>query len=211
MGDSEDEQSLGVGLTLEVRLPCECPLFGYTGNIIMANRHVVDDRCRSEFVIRTEDPLENVICRTPTHSHDTLCVCHTFYDHGAIPTFDRVCEGCLTITAYLDDDVDTGALLTDLNQVSSQVDVLDVVPGGMGHPCDDRVSIGVGELTTKQRQALELAVEHEYYGNPRGADLQTMADELDVSRQALAHRLRAAEGKIFDQLFADRRGNSTVT
>jgi predicted DNA binding protein len=53
-----------------------------------------------------------------------------------------------------------------------------------------------------------LAVEHEYYGNPRGANLETMAEELSVSRQALAHRLRAAEGKIFDQLFATRQRES---
>lgn len=45
-------------------------------------------------------------------------------------------------------------------------------------------------LTPKQREALVLAHEAGYYEEPRGADLEALADRLGISRPAFAARLR---------------------
>ncbi|WP_135830285.1 helix-turn-helix domain-containing protein [Halorussus halobius] len=47
-------------------------------------------------------------------------------------------------------------------------------------------------LTPEQREALVLAYEAGYYDQPRGTDLDALASELDISRQAFAARLRRA-------------------
>ena len=48
------------------------------------------------------------------------------------------------------------------------------------------------ELTDEQREALRLALQHGYYEEPRETDLAALADELGISRQAFAARLRRA-------------------
>jgi predicted DNA binding protein len=45
-------------------------------------------------------------------------------------------------------------------------------------------------LTERQREALVLAHRQGYFGATRETDLQGVADELDISRQALADRLQ---------------------
>jgi hypothetical protein len=47
-------------------------------------------------------------------------------------------------------------------------------------------------LTPQQHEALTLAVRRGYYAIPRGASTQDLADELDISDQALTERLRRA-------------------
>lgn len=54
------------------------------------------------------------------------------------------------------------------------------------------------DLTDAQREALTLAHERGYYESPRKTTLDELADELDISRQALGSRLRRG----LDQLLA---------
>lgn len=49
------------------------------------------------------------------------------------------------------------------------------------------------ELSPKQEEALQTAVEHGYYEAPREIDVSGLADHLDVPRSTLNHRLRRAE------------------
>jgi predicted DNA binding protein len=47
-------------------------------------------------------------------------------------------------------------------------------------------------LTTAQREALTLAIREDYYSIPRETSSQNLADQLDISDQALTERLRRA-------------------
>ena len=47
-------------------------------------------------------------------------------------------------------------------------------------------------LTEQQHEALTAAVEQGYYDIPRETDAQELADELDISHQALSERMRRA-------------------
>lgn len=47
-------------------------------------------------------------------------------------------------------------------------------------------------LTSGQREALEIAYREGYFDEPRGADQESVAAELGISRQALSTRLRRA-------------------
>lgn len=51
-------------------------------------------------------------------------------------------------------------------------------------------------LTPEQREALELAVERGYFSVPGEATLGELADELDISRQALSKRIRRGNEKV---------------
>lgn len=53
--------------------------------------------------------------------------------------------------------------------------------------------VGRYGLTTKQYEALRLAAERGYFDVPRSVDVNDLADELDISHQALSERLRRAQ------------------
>lgn len=53
-------------------------------------------------------------------------------------------------------------------------------------------------LTDAQREALRLAYERGYFDSPRTTTLAEIADELDISRQALADRLRRGHRRLLE-------------
>ncbi|MDX1534841.1 MAG: helix-turn-helix domain-containing protein [Thermoplasmata archaeon] len=59
----------------------------------------------------------------------------------------------------------------------------------------------LGDLTERQRHLLELAHELGYYKSPARTDLARIAEIAGVSKAAVSKQLRAAEGKVFDELF----------
>lgn len=52
------------------------------------------------------------------------------------------------------------------------------------------------DLTETQREALILAYERGYFDSPRESSLEEIAEELDISRQALASRLRRGHRQL---------------
>lgn len=57
--------------------------------------------------------------------------------------------------------------------------------------------VGLG-LTEAQEKALRIAYERGYYDDPRRASLGEIAEDLDISRQALAGRLRRGYKRVLE-------------
>jgi len=60
------------------------------------------------------------------------------------------------------------------------------------------------ELTDRQRQVLELAVEAGYFERPRHNNTGELADALDISRATFTQHLRAAQRKLFESFGSHR-------
>lgn len=58
---------------------------------------------------------------------------------------------------------------------------------------------GGNELTDKQYEALAAGIESDYYHVPRGRSLEELANELDISHQALSERLRRGHRTLIQQ------------
>jgi hypothetical protein len=58
------------------------------------------------------------------------------------------------------------------------------------------------DLTERQREAMILAYESGYFGSTRDCSLEEMADQLDISRQALAGRLRRGHERLIENTLA---------
>jgi hypothetical protein len=61
----------------------------------------------------------------------------------------------------------------------------------------------VGELSDRQREAVETAVSVGYYDTPRGATTETVAEELGCARSTAAEHLQRAEAKTMRALFGE--------
>jgi len=62
-------------------------------------------------------------------------------------------------------------------------------------------------LTEEQREAIVLAVERGYFDVPRGVTLVELAEELDVSQQAVSERVRRATGDVLQTVLLGVSGN----
>lgn len=59
-------------------------------------------------------------------------------------------------------------------------------------------------LTDAQREALALAYEHGYFDSPREVTLSELAEELDITQQALGSRLQRATRRLVARALGDR-------
>ena len=59
------------------------------------------------------------------------------------------------------------------------------------------------DLTEKQRETVAIAFERGYFEIPRQVSLEDLAEELDVTHQALSERLRRAEQTLLGSEFGD--------
>jgi predicted DNA binding protein len=80
-------------------------------------------------------------------------------------------------------------------------------------PADDphTVVLDSGDLTEKQRKAVEIAVQSGYYEQPRKADLTDLAEQIGISKSAVSQRLRSAEAKLVKNVFQTGRDNSSAS
>lgn len=60
------------------------------------------------------------------------------------------------------------------------------------------------DLTPAQREALVVAVENGYFAVPRRTKLEEVADELDISRQAVSELVRRGTEKVLQRALFDR-------
>lgn len=103
----------------------------------------------------------------------------------------------LTVTV-----ADEDAVVALAEAVDEVVDVSIAPDGESGAPRGSSIQVDVESLTPKQWEALELAYEAGYYDQPRSVDLETLADELEISKSAVSQRLRAAEATIVEGVLA---------
>lgn len=203
MATKNPEHADGVGLQLQVSLPKACPLVGVDGEIISANRQVIDGECHSLFVVRpSEGGLDAVDWRHRPHHHEGTCICQAFCEVGVIPVFDRVADDEIVVSAFIDSEDKAGALYDRLQDIVPTVEVLRLYNTDYPSHLNSMTKVDLSKLTRKQLVAVELAVAEGYYEEPKETSIAELADTLGISRQAFSHRLSEAESRIFRQVVA---------
>lgn len=67
-------------------------------------------------------------------------------------------------------------------------------------PYEEPVTFGSASLTTRQREAVAVAVEQGYYAVPREGSVADVADELGCAPSTASNHLRKAEATIMSQV-----------
>jgi hypothetical protein len=128
------------------------------------------------------------------------CICPVFEQHDCVPEIKAVENGSIIVVVSVPNRAALRQLLDGLRQVGAVVVVDWLVSGDNSEVTTE---IDVSSITSKQRQALERALEAGYYDEPREADLADLADELGISRSAVSQRLNAAETKLVKAFLDD--------
>lgn len=187
------------GAPLEATLivdPPDCPLVRKTPNATAVSQSLSctggDCRtCRSEITV---DPRDGG--RERIHTSTTIgsgCVCPAISGFDCVYSLDSIRNGSLVFTVVVRDRTLITDIVSAVRETGGSVRVERITP----HEAEPTErSIEGADITDKQLEAIELAVELGYYDQPRRTDLGELADRLDVSRSAVSQRLNAAESKL---------------
>ncbi len=121
------------------------------------------------------------------------CICPVFEEHDCIPEIKAVRNGMVITVVTVRNRAVLRELLQELNAIEATVSVEWIL---RGQDSESTVEIAVDKITTKQREALETAVNAGYYETPRESNLSALAAELSISESAVSQRLNAAETKL---------------
>lgn len=121
------------------------------------------------------------------------CICPVFEDHECLTEFRDVSDGTLTVVASVPSRETVRELVEGLRDVGATVAVEWLVEDAQR---ERTTEMDVSSITSKQREALETALELGYYNSPRDADLGDCAEALDISKSAVSQRLNTAETKL---------------
>ncbi|MFT4890398.1 MAG: putative DNA binding protein [Halobacteriales archaeon] len=179
-------------VVIEIDVGDDCPLTDVDRPIHDVDLQQMGRVCRSQIVTGDEE----VEVLHMERRMGTECVADVFHDHDCVPHVTDVREDSILITVHPCDRSMIPELVGGLQAVGypARVDrIVRIDEEVVGTPpvlCDFSL------LTEKQQEALMLAVERGYYEQPRQATLEDIAEDLDVGKSAVSHRLKAAEAKI---------------
>lgn len=180
-----------------------CPVADETPNAAAVTQTITeraDDRtCQSEVTVADETGPRTELLSTPIGAS---CVCSTIKQFECVYDIQSVREGALRISIVVFDRTLLEEITAALEEIGAEFDLKRL--STPGDESQSTVEVDAAEITEKQREALELAVDRGYYERPREATLQDLADRLGVSPSAVSQRLNAAESTLVRSLTRER-------
>ena len=176
-----------------------CIVVEESPNAVSVTRSCTGETCHSEVTVVEDGACRQTYVsgeRTPT------CVCRTIGQFDCAFDIETVSDGALVIGVVVPDRSLLGRIVGALQESGATVRLSRLSRHG---ECDDvTLEVDATDVTEKQREAVELAVELGYYDRPRNATLSDLAEELGISRSAVSQRLTAVELTLIDS-FVDQR------
>ncbi|MFB6152690.1 MAG: helix-turn-helix domain-containing protein [Halodesulfurarchaeum sp.] len=191
-----------IQVEFEIEQPPGCPLAEVNTDIGTVAVDREGDTCRCDLVLTVQigDEIGSLIGHLS--SEVERCACTVFDEFNCVPEIVEVTDTHFVVRTFVDESTNIDTLLKSLQEVCKRVTLKRVTPDfdeSVGRTVKD---IDVTDLTEKQRDAMETAVRKGYYARPRKISLSELAEEFDISQQALAQRLARAEEKVMDQLIS---------
>lgn len=191
-----------VQVVLEIRPKGSCFMDHLDGEIADIELHFPDGQCHADVTVCNVDDDRSV--EIYNHAGDLCenCPGVIFSDYNAVPRFLNRTNEMFVVQTYLPLDHRLSELVEDLRTVSESVRVLRIIHNRNKDVDDQTADVDLSQMTDKQRQALERAVEMGYYSSPPGVSLEELAREFDVSSSAMSQRITRAEKHVMGQLFS---------
>ncbi|SNR23244.1 helix-turn-helix domain-containing protein [Halorubrum vacuolatum] len=186
---------LRVDLDIEPGKEWDCPIVAEADSVEAVNVNAVGEKCNVDL----QPAGDGGMIRATGEVTDD-CLCYAFQQHDCVPHIQRVEQGTMLVTTYVDDRAVIRELIEDLQSILGHVRLvrLAVVEGP---DAAEQVTFDLSSLTPKQRQGLELAVVRGYFDGDKQVELGELAEELDISKSALSQRLRTAQAKLIKDVF----------
>lgn len=184
-GPAESPSPLEVWLTVHPAEGCECT--AHEGRTVSQSVAVGPDGSRtSQLLVNDGTGGEATYVATDC---DDCCPGAVLAGCECIPRLEEIRDGRLVYAVTIPARATLSRVVERLRDADATVSVTRI----RSHSDGDTAT---PLLTDKQREALETAVEAGYYDRPRGATLEDVADELDITRAAASHRLHSVRRRL---------------
>lgn len=203
---SAAERSDGDGAPLRAMLEvtpgdATCPVASAAPNASAVKRSVsAGDVCHSAVTVEADDGDE------PEHRYvseriEGGCICATLSCFDCAFDVEGVRDGSLVLLVVVEERETLRRIVDALERDATAVRLRRLTR--LPNEEETTLEIDATEITEKQREAVDLAVELGYYGHPREATLEDLAEELEISKSAVSQRLNAVETTLV-RSFTDR-------
>lgn len=176
---------LDVRLSVEPAADCPCPL-GLCG--ASAAKQSLSATTTEDGTCRLVMDTDEGATYERTSGLDR-CPCPAFGDHDCVNELLEVRDRNLIFSVTIPDRTHLPPLIEGLRTTGATVSVNRILTAGGERETDPG-------LTDKQREAFLIAVEAGYYDRPRGATLDDIAAELDITTSAVSQRLTAVKRRL---------------
>lgn len=201
-------QQLRVEFDLVPRRDCACPLTGIDGDVVDVRQQLAGETCQTDVTVQSED-CQCSNCQTDTdiiHTRSDLseaCPCDVFSTLGCVPKVTDATDDRIRIETFLPDRELLSELVDGLRAVVDEFHLrrLKRIANTDDDNAVEHVTLELGRLTQKQREAAMRAVTAGYYASPRAVTLGELADDLEISKSALSQRLNTVESKLATSAF----------
>ena len=163
------------------------------------NADCTHGECHAEVTYATGEEGGSEYVKSDVHHK---CICPVFEEHDCIPKLKGVRSGSVIVVVSVRTREVLRELLDDLREINASVSIEWLV---RGEAPEATVEIDVSDVTTKQQEALETALDAGYYNTPRETDLADLANQLSISESAVSQRLNAAETKLVKSFLSERQ------
>lgn len=201
---THDEEQSPLRALLEVDPPegGSCPLVTEAPNathVTQTTTHRGTCRsCQTEVTVVEDDDAETkYVASTITDG----CVCLSINKFECVFDVEGVRDGSLVISIVVRERDVLGEIVEAIRETGATVQLKRIQRHGEIDP--GRVELDASAITSKQREAVELAVELGYYDKPRQVGLDELADRLDISKSAVSQRLNAVELTLVRSLVSE--------
>jgi hypothetical protein len=193
---THDQRDLWAVLKIDVG--GNCPLTDIDADIESVDLQQMNGECQANVV--TDEADMAVLHTRQTMGSD--CISWVFHDHGCVPHVMDAGEDSLVVTVYPDERETLPKIVASLRELGYVVDIQRLVGVNQDLIEESTVLCNLSVLTEKQREAVELAVDRGYYDRCNDTCMESMAQELGISKSALSRRLKSAEAKLMLELMA---------
>ncbi len=132
-----------------------------------------------------------------TRDPETQCLCNCIEAHDC-PVIDvQARRGTIVVVFHAADMEQLQGVLTDLTDRWENVTVKRLLRSDGENDERDYVLLDRSELTDRQREVLEVALEMDFFEHGKGANAGEVAEALGVSTSTFSEHLRAAQRKLF--------------
>ena len=191
-------------ITIKLELGPNCPLRDPPDDVHDIELQLLDSGCQTDFVIKSDSEEGGYHVRHEVTNRDEDCfqdcVCYQFQKYNCVPRILKATEQSTYFATYLRDREMGSQLINDLKAVCDSVQLVQL--SSNNEKIRSQITeVDCSALTEKQKLALRMATDADYFVPGDGGTLVELAEELDISASALSQRISRAEAELLEQIF----------
>ena len=193
-------------VVLAIEFESGCPLADPPDHVSGVELQLEENGCQTDFIVSSDRPgggyeVQHEVRKLGAQrKRFDDCVCCIFRNYDCVPHILETTGDATYVATYLRDRETGSDLIADLREVCPSVRLVQITDNDRKIVTQIK-EVDLAALSDKQKEALEMATEANYFEPGEGGTLHELADRLGITSSALSQRISRGEAEILEQLF----------